>query len=88
MSTSNYKWTHTSQDKNTSQVLQNSLNIPNNVALLLNERGIYDYDQARQFFRPRLDDFFDPFLIPMPYQLQQINHVPKHLCCALHLKLF
>ncbi|MBM77485.1 MAG: single-stranded-DNA-specific exonuclease RecJ [Crocinitomicaceae bacterium] len=63
MSTSNYKWTYKSQDKNTSQVLQNSLNIPENVALLLVDRGVYDYNQAKQFFRPSLEDFFDPFLM-------------------------
>ncbi len=51
------------QDKNTSQVLQSSLKIPDNIAFLLNERGVYDYDQARQFFRPELKDFHDPFLM-------------------------
>ena len=63
MSTLNYKWTHNLQDKNTSQVLQKSLNIPKNVASLLNNRGVYDYDQAKQFFRPKLNDFYDPFLM-------------------------
>ena len=63
MSSLNYKWTYNSQDKNTSQVLQRSLNIPDNIALLLNERGVHDYDQARQFFRPELKDFYDPFLM-------------------------
>ena len=63
MSTLNYKWTYTLQDKNRSQVLQNSLNIPENVASLLNDRDIYDFDQAKQFFRPKLNDFYDPFLM-------------------------
>lgn len=63
MSTLNYKWTHNLQDKNTTQVLQKSLNIPKNVASLLNSRGVYDYDQAKQFFRPKLNDFYDPFLM-------------------------
>ena len=51
------------QDKNRSQVLQNSLNIPENIALLLNARGVFDYDQAKQFFRPDFKDFYDPFLM-------------------------
>jgi single-stranded-DNA-specific exonuclease len=63
MSALNYKWTHNLQDKNTSQVLQNSLNIPENVASLLNNRDVFDYDQAKQFFRPKLSDFYDPFLM-------------------------
>lgn len=59
-----YKW----QIKNTPdpeivEELSKVLKIPKNVSVLLAQRGIVDYEAARKFFRPSLDDIHDPFLM-------------------------
>ena len=43
--------------------LSQSLNIPETVATLLLQRGITNYEQAKAFYRPSLDDIHDPFLM-------------------------
>lgn len=43
--------------------LASQLNVTELVASLLVQRGIFTYDQARQFFRPSLDDLHDPYLM-------------------------
>ncbi len=43
--------------------LAQALNIENFVASLLIQRGIETFDQARQFFRPTLQDLHDPYLM-------------------------
>ena len=43
--------------------LQDDLNIDHITATLLIQRGITDYDAAKTFFRPSLDDLHDPFLM-------------------------
>ena len=43
--------------------LQNELDIPNKNAVLLAQRGIRNFEEARRFFRPNLDDLHDPFLM-------------------------
>ncbi|AWA29334.1 single-stranded-DNA-specific exonuclease RecJ [Flavobacterium magnum] len=45
------------------QSLSQSLHVEPLVALLLIQRGIETYDQARQFFRPSLDDLHNPYLM-------------------------
>ena len=40
--------------------LQDSLNIDELIATLLLQRGIETFEQARQFFRPKLEDLHDP----------------------------
>ncbi len=44
-------------------LLTQSLNISEPLATLLAQRNIRDFDQARAFFRPSLDQFHDPFLM-------------------------
>lgn len=44
------------------QDLQNQLNINRVIATLLVQRGINDYESARNFFRPGLENLHDPFL--------------------------
>lgn len=39
------------------------LGVPNSIAALLVQRGITTFDAAKTFFRPRLDDLHDPFLM-------------------------
>ena len=43
--------------------LQQSLNISEALAILLAQRGIVNFDQAKSFFNPTLDDLHDPFLM-------------------------
>ncbi|NER17297.1 single-stranded-DNA-specific exonuclease RecJ [Spongiivirga citrea] len=44
-------------------VLKKSLGVDEIVASLLVQRGIETYEEAKQFFRPTLDDLHDPFLM-------------------------
>ena len=43
--------------------LAKSLNVEDFVATLLVQRGIETYEEARQFFRPTLDDLHNPYLM-------------------------
>ncbi|MEG0696140.1 MAG: DHH family phosphoesterase, partial [Algoriella sp.] len=43
--------------------LQQSLDISEALAILLTQRGIGNYDQAKSFFNPSLADLHDPFLM-------------------------
>lgn len=43
--------------------LAQALNVEENIASLLLQRGIETYEDARQFFRPSLDDLHDPYLM-------------------------
>jgi len=58
------RWTikpkpETNQIKNLAQ----ALNVEEYIASLLWQRGIETYEDARQFFRPSLDDLHDPYLM-------------------------
>ena len=43
--------------------LQSEIGVPKEIASLLLQRGIDDYDSAKSFFRPELSDLNDPFLM-------------------------
>jgi single-stranded-DNA-specific exonuclease len=43
--------------------LQESLGVAPIVATLLAQRGIYTFEDAKQFFRPQLSQLYDPFLM-------------------------
>lgn len=45
------------------QALQNALQVDEIVATLLVQRGIETFEQAKQFFRPTLEDLHDPYLM-------------------------
>lgn len=45
------------------QQLSAELNISNTLAAILCQRGICTYEQAKQYFRPSLQDLHDPFLM-------------------------
>lgn len=51
------------KDQNTISALQESLNIDAVLADLLVKRGITNYEEARAFFRPSLEQLHDPFLM-------------------------
>lgn len=58
------RWTLQSKpEKQKIQALQHALNVNEIIATLLLQRGIETYEQAKQFFRPTLDDLHDPFLM-------------------------
>lgn len=50
-------------DKKTIEKLSKELNINYKLANLLVQRGIDNYEDAKSFFRPSLDDLHDPFLM-------------------------
>ncbi|HPD95915.1 MAG: single-stranded-DNA-specific exonuclease RecJ [Bacteroidales bacterium] len=50
-------------NQDTIQTLATELNISSVLASLLTQRGITFYDQAKRFFRPSLDDLYNPFLM-------------------------
>ena len=41
--------------------LQLEIGVPQEIATLLLQRGIDDYESAKSFFRPELSDLHDPF---------------------------
>jgi single-stranded-DNA-specific exonuclease len=43
--------------------LSSLLNVPQETAYLLAQRGITTFDQAKKYFRPTWDDLHDPFLM-------------------------
>ncbi len=45
------------------QALQNALQVDEIIATLLVQRGIESFEQAKQFFRPTLEDLHDPYLM-------------------------
>lgn len=50
-------------EKEENEKLVNELNIDPVLANLLLQRGVKTFDQAKAFFRPKLDDLYDPFLM-------------------------
>lgn len=43
--------------------LAQTLNVEENIASLLLQRGIETFEDARKFFRPSMDDLYDPYLM-------------------------
>lgn len=50
-------------DKNLVTSLSETLGIDQTLASLLVQRGVTDYDSAKQFFRPKIEDLHNPFLM-------------------------
>ena len=58
------RWTIKSKpEKEKVQKLQNELQIDELIATLLVQRGVDNYDQAKTFFRPSLNDLHNPYLM-------------------------
>ena len=57
------------------QELSNLLNVPEVVAILLVQRGITTFDQAKAYFRPDWDALHDPFL--MHDMLKAVQRIQK-----------
>ena len=45
------------------QDLVDQLNVPRELAYLLAQRGITDFDQAKEYFRPEWSQLHSPFLM-------------------------
>lgn len=59
-----YRWKH--KDKANSELvehLSNEINVNPTLANVLVNRGIADFQQAKDFFRPDLDKLHDPYLM-------------------------
>ncbi|MEP3837499.1 MAG: single-stranded-DNA-specific exonuclease RecJ [Algibacter sp.] len=58
------RWTlNTEPSKEKVEALQEALQVDVITAKLLVQRGISDFESAKRFFRPRLEDLHDPFLM-------------------------
>ena len=58
------RWTIKSKpEKEKVQALQHALQVDENIATLLVQRGIETYEQAKTFFRPTLNDLHNPYLM-------------------------
>ncbi|QRR02606.1 single-stranded-DNA-specific exonuclease RecJ [Dyadobacter sandarakinus] len=61
------RWTHkpsfAEEQQQLAFGLTQSLNISLPLAMLLVQRGIYDFEQSRQFFRPEIGHLHDPYLM-------------------------
>lgn len=59
-----HRWNiHEPGDPVAVQHLQDALGVREDIAQLLVQRGVTDYDSAHKFFRPSLDQLHDPFLM-------------------------
>ncbi len=66
--------------------LAESLNIEPLISKLLVNRGVHTYEQARQFFRPSLQDLHDPFL--MKDMDLAVNRIEKAILNDEHILIF
>ena len=65
-------------------ILVDALNISELVATLLLQRGIETFEQARQFFRPSLEDLHDPYLMKdMDKAVARIQNAIENEECIL-----
>lgn len=57
------RWNILKADEKKSLALQESLKINKTLCRILTQRGMDDFDKARQYFRPQLTDLHDPWLM-------------------------
>jgi single-stranded-DNA-specific exonuclease len=59
-----FRWTYTEpEEQEAVHVLKEQLGIPEKIAHLLALRGVNSFEQAKDFFRPGLEQLHDPFLM-------------------------
>ena len=68
------------------KALSNILNVDDKIANLLVQRGIETYEQARIFFRPRIEDLHDPFL--MKDMDKAVNRLKKAFTTNEHILIY
>lgn len=60
----NLRWVHLDDiDKETIENYANRLNVPTVIAKILLNRGIDTYEKAKLFFRGKIENLYDPFLL-------------------------
>ena len=60
-------------------LLQSQIGVSRNISIILNQRGIDNFDSAKSFFRPQLNDLHDPFLMKdMKFATDRINKALKN----------
>ena len=59
----NFKWNIKNTDEEVTEKLAKDLGVSKSIAHLLVLRGINNFNQAKKFFRPQIDDLHDPFLM-------------------------
>tara|TARA_B100000925_G_scaffold290287_1_gene275146 strand:- start:1163 stop:2839 length:1677 start_codon:yes stop_codon:yes gene_type:complete len=68
-------WIIKEADKDIINELSQTLNVSEIIAHLLTLRGIQNFEQAKKFFRPKLSDLHDPFLMKnMKSAIKRIEH--------------
>ena len=68
-------WIIKHADKDIINKLSQTLNVSEIIAHLLTLRGIQNFEQAKKFFRPKLSDLHDPFLMKnMNSAIKRIEH--------------
>ena len=66
-------------DTETVEKLSQELNVETEIAQLLVQRGIKTYEEARVFFRPKLSDLHDPFLMKdMDKAVERLSYAIKN----------
>lgn len=69
-----YRWRQHPTDEALVSALHESLRIPSVFCRLLAQRNISSYDEARMFFRPRLEDLHHPFLMAdMDFAVERLD---------------
>lgn len=69
------RWTIKSEDAAAAAELRQTLNIHPVLCRILSQRGIRNFDEARDFFRPQLDQLHDPWLMKdMDKAVERITH--------------
>lgn len=57
------KWSLKEYDEKQALSLAKDLNVSEILGILLSQRGIVSFDEAKDFFRPKLEDLHDPYLM-------------------------
>ena len=71
------RWKILTADTEKSESLHQSLKIHKALVNILVQRGIYTYDEAKNFFRPQLSDLHDPWL------MKDMEKAVTRICQAL-----
>lgn len=74
------RWKIKATDASASAALQKGLGIHPILCDLLVQRGIHDFDAAKNFFRPQLSDLHDPFL------MKDMDKAVARICRAVEAK--
>ena len=57
------RWTYIPKSNKPTEELENKLGISKGLVELLHQRGVYTFEEAQTFFRPKLEHIHDPFLM-------------------------